>query len=336
MILMLTFVLVVGLAGCAKEKVDETDNRTLSEGAPENYPSSTISFVVPAAAGAENDLITRALNDNLDLGGTCVVENMPGASQSIGTAEVLNRKSDGQTLLTCANVGMILMPLTAELTYDMDDFRHIALLREPIISVICTRADSEIKTAEDWLEYVTSGEEYLYSHAGGAGGLGHLAATDFLGQLGSTNGQFIAYEGSAELMTAFLNGEIDWAIFNESDAAIRLKSGEMNVIYLIANEPSELCKESLPDVPCLGEMNVKNLDCYLGYKWVAVKKDVPDEIVEWIKKQLNIAIQSKEYQEYLVLAGHGETREYSEEEITEALNKSREQCSLIIKEMNKR
>ena len=63
---------------------------------------------MPAAAGAAIDLPTRALIENLDLGENIVVENIDGASQTIGTAEAKNRDADGYTLLTAANGAMLL------------------------------------------------------------------------------------------------------------------------------------------------------------------------------------------------------------------------------------
>ena len=253
-----------------------------------------------------------------------VIENMAGASQTIGSAEVAKRGADGLSMLTCANVGMLLMPLTTQLTYDMSGFRHIAMLTSPLTMVVCVKSDSSIKTGEDWVKRVTNGESFTYSHPAGAGGLGQLAATDFLGQMGSVSGQFIAYNGSAEVMTALLNGEIDWAIIDEGDAASKVDSGDMKALYLISQEPSEHCKEILPGVPCLSEQNIANLELYAGYKWIAIRKDTPEEVVAWVKQQLNTAIQSPEYQGWLETAGYGAVREYSEEEITDMLSSASE------------
>ena len=300
---------------------------------PDGFPNSTISLVVPAAAGAANDLATRAMNDVLDLGGSTVVENIVGASQTIGTAEVAQRSADGQSLLTCANVGMILMPITSDLTYGTDDFRHIAMLTSPITMTICVSASGDIKSAEDWKAFITSGKPYTYSHAGGAGGLGHIASHDFLSQIGSTAGQFVAYNGSAEVMTALLNGEIDWAILDESDASTRAASGEVVPLYVIAEKAGDHTQSILPNIPCLSEIGVKNMKYYVGLKWIAIRKDTPNEIVEWIKQQLNKAIQSEEYQNWLETVGYGFVREYSEEEITDLIKTSYELSKGILENM---
>lgn len=66
---------------------------------------------------------------------------------------------------------------------------------------------------------------------------------------------------------------------------------------------------------------------------VAIRKDTPNEIVEWIKQQLNKAIQSEEYQNWLETVGYGFVREYSEEEITDLIKTSYELSKGILENM---
>lgn len=72
---------------------------------------------------------------------------------------------------------------------------------------------------------------------------------------------------------------------------------------------------------------------YVGLKWIAIRKDTPNEIVEWIKQQLNKAIQSEEYQNWLETVGYGFVREYSEEEITDLIKTSYELSKGILENM---
>ncbi|MFR5781339.1 MAG: hypothetical protein ACLUEK_05595 [Oscillospiraceae bacterium] len=77
----------------------ETDGGTGEAAQPEGYPEQTITWIVPAAAGAAIDLPTRALIEQLDLGdgAKVVVENIDGR-QTIGTVRPKSRR-DGYTLL---------------------------------------------------------------------------------------------------------------------------------------------------------------------------------------------------------------------------------------------
>lgn len=289
---------------------------------PEGYPAGNISWIVPAAAGAAIDLPARALIENLDLGGNVVVENIAGATQTIGSAEAAARAADGLTLLSGSNAGMLIKPSSSELSYSIESFRHIAMIAAPVHQVICTRSDSPFTTADEWLAYITSGESYTYSHGSGAGGLGHLAAMQFLPALGSTTGEFIAYNGSAEMMAALLNGEIDWAICDADAAISKSASGELIPLVDINEERAT----GLEDIPCMADLGVtENMNLYVGWKWVAVAKDTPDDVVEYLKAQINAAVQSDAYQEYLVSSGLGEFKEtWTEEEITDTLYAARD------------
>src|SRR5690606_20396853 len=66
-----------------------------------DYPKAAIRFVVPASAGGPSDTVARMIADKLTprLGQTVLVENRPGANQTLGTAHVANAPADGYTML---------------------------------------------------------------------------------------------------------------------------------------------------------------------------------------------------------------------------------------------
>ena len=70
----------------------------------QSFPSKSISFVVPFAAGAGTDAMGRLLAQKLGelLGGQFIVENRTGASGAIGTQHVAQAAADGHTLLLVA------------------------------------------------------------------------------------------------------------------------------------------------------------------------------------------------------------------------------------------
>ena len=66
----------------------------------QDYPSKTITLVVPFTAGGGVDAIARLLADKLraSLGQSVVVDNKPGASGMLGANAVAKAKGDGYTL----------------------------------------------------------------------------------------------------------------------------------------------------------------------------------------------------------------------------------------------
>jgi tripartite-type tricarboxylate transporter receptor subunit TctC len=69
--------------------------------AAQEYPTRTISIVVPFAAGGPTDTVTRLIGQSMtkSLGRTVIVENVAGAGGTIGVEKVATAKPDGYTLL---------------------------------------------------------------------------------------------------------------------------------------------------------------------------------------------------------------------------------------------
>ena len=72
--------------------------------AQEQWPSKTIRFVVPFAAGGANDLMARAASEGATkaLGQTVLIENRPGAGGTVGADIVAKSAPDGYTFLISA------------------------------------------------------------------------------------------------------------------------------------------------------------------------------------------------------------------------------------------
>src|SRR5437660_12741456 len=94
------------------------------------YPSRPVKIVVPVTTGGPSDLVARLLADKLSasLGKPVIIENRPGASQTVGAAAVAKSDADGYTLLQAA-ANMAINPfLMSDLPYDtVKDFAPVSL-----------------------------------------------------------------------------------------------------------------------------------------------------------------------------------------------------------------
>ena len=78
------------------------------------YPHKPIKLVVPASAGGPSDVVARLVGEGLSkaLGQPVVVENKPGAAQTLGTAQVAKAEPDGYTLLFTTSTPIVMAPFT--------------------------------------------------------------------------------------------------------------------------------------------------------------------------------------------------------------------------------
>lgn len=290
---------------------------------PEGYPEKTVTWIAPVAAGAAVDLPTRVAADLLDIGQPVVVENIAGASQTLGTAEFAARPADGYTLLTMANACGIAQPLMNDVAYDLNDFRYIAMLTPTVQATLCVKKDSPIENTQQLIDFIQN-NEFVYGIPN-AGGYGHMVICKTLADLNCyDNGLQMVYNGSNDNIAAILNGEVDFAIVDSTDA---IKNPDIRPVCVLDSSECPI----FPDAELMGDFGVTDLETFVGVKYVAIRKDTPEEIVDYLKAEINKVIQSQEYQDYLVQMGFGTVREWSEEELHDFMAKAAVDYGAVMK-----
>lgn len=296
--------------------------------APKGFPSKNISWIVPADAGAPLDIPTRAIIDNMDIDTNIVVENIAGASNTIGALEAMNRPADGYTILTGSSSSMILQPLMVDLSYNPEDFRIISLVKPLATYAVTVGPKSPLKTAEDWEKLVKSGERFTFT-VSNAGSASHLSMVDALKQMKIESGVYVPYNGGAEVTAALLNQEIDFAVLDTPAELIQAANGDVNVLLIMSDKPDPLS----PETPIIADYGVTGMDAYYSLQCIAVRKDTPDDIAEYLKQQINAAIESEAYQKYLKESGVGSMAVMPEDEIEERIANARNVYKTLLEEL---
>jgi len=219
------------------------------------YPEKPITMIVPWAAGGSTDQTARVLAKAAEehLGQTIVILNRPGASTTIGMAELAKAAPDGYTIGTLSSTGYLVALQGRELPFDpIEDFSYISYYGDNLIG-IAVLEDSPFKTIEDLL---AKGKEAPGSVKYGTAGVGttqHLT-TEALQKGSGAKFVHVPQDGSAASMPALLGKHVDfvmevsvWAPFVESKQA-RL---------LAVTTPKR--SEAYPDVPALSELGFQSL-----------------------------------------------------------------------------
>ena len=79
----------------------------------QSYPSRAIKIIVPTPAGGPVDVMARLVANHLSakIGQSVVVDNRPGAGNTIGSKEAALADPDGYTLLYSSASGLVLAPM---------------------------------------------------------------------------------------------------------------------------------------------------------------------------------------------------------------------------------
>ncbi len=103
----------------------------LHSAAAQTFPAHPITMVVPVSAGGAMDTLARIVAQGMaaSLGQPVIVENVTGASGSIGVGRVARAAPDGYTLVYGAFATHVVSGATMTLPYDvLGDFAPVALI----------------------------------------------------------------------------------------------------------------------------------------------------------------------------------------------------------------
>jgi tripartite-type tricarboxylate transporter receptor subunit TctC len=219
----------------------------------QTYPDRPVKIVVPIGAGSTTDSIARLVAEQLSvrLGQPFVVENKPGAAGAIGTAAVAKSAPDGYTLLIASSSHASNPVLNNTLPYNtVEDFSGISLLvRLP--NILVTSPDKGYRSMKALVAYGQSQPGKLSYGSNGVGSGAHMNAELFRA-LAKFDAVHIAYKGSAELVSALISGQIDFAFVPITTALPFLNNERLVPLAVGSSERTPL----LPNVPTTIEAGV--------------------------------------------------------------------------------
>ena len=176
----------------------------------QNYPSRTVTVVVPFPAGGSVDGVARIVVQKLNetMGQHFIVENRAGgASGIVGANAVAKAAPDGYTLLVSASVHVINPFLYKSVPYDVvHDFTPVTLLAEgPLI--VSTTPSVPANNLKDFFALVRKDPQKYTFGATTIGSASHLAI-ELLKHDAGLDTLVIAYKGTAPALTDLMSGQI--------------------------------------------------------------------------------------------------------------------------------
>ena len=247
----------------------------------DDYPSRTVTIIVPYPAGGPTDQAARVIAQSLSkqFNQSVIVENLSGGGTIIATNKVAKAAPDGYTLMLhnlqiSANVS-----LYKNLPFDtMKDLTPIILVnRNPLVLV--GRNTLEANNLDELLALMK--KTTLKAAIPGFGATGHLA-TSLLAQESHSKLDMIPYRGAAPALNDILGGHVDLFFATPQSIIQHVNTGKMKAYGVTSKEP-------LPELP-----KVKSFVSVLGPKlefhyWQAFY--APAQTPKPIIDKINAAVQ---------------------------------------------
>ena len=221
----------------------------------DNYPSHTVTVVVPFPAGGSVDGVARILVQKLNetMGQHFIVENRAGgASGIVGANAVAKAAPDGYTLLLSASVHVINPFLYKSVPYDVvHDFTPVTLLAEgPLI--VSTTPSVLANNLKDFFALVRKDSQKYTFGATTIGSAGHLAL-ELLKRDAGLDTLVIAYKGTAPALTDLMSGQIQLLADPMLSSLPLAQAGKIKALGLTSLKRAA----AAPDIPTVEESGMK-------------------------------------------------------------------------------
>ena len=239
------------------------------------FPSRPITMVVPVPAGGAMDTIARIVGQGMtsSLGQPVVIENVTGASGSIGVGRVARAPPDGYTLVYGAFATHVVSGATMTLPYDViGDFEPVALI-SATPWLIATKKDLPANDLKGLVAWLKANPDKASLGTAGVGSPSHIAGV-LLQNLTGTRFQLVPYRGTAPAAQDLVAGQIDMAILDPVTCLPQFRAGRIKVFAVMAKNRTA----NAPEVPTVDEAGSPGLHIA---PWQAIwaPKGTPKDII---------------------------------------------------------
>lgn len=257
----------------------------------QNYPSKTISLIVPYPAGGPSDFFARKVQPDAAtrLGQTMIVENVGGAGGSIGLSRLINAPADGHMLALASPMELVLAPMAIQgVKYKPEDFKMVAQFATTN-TILAVRNSLNVKTVDELLALARKNSDKPLSYGSvGPGSLYHLIGEKF-SQLTKVQMLHVPYKGIAPLLSDLMGGQIDMAFLPMAGSIpATLLDGKIQGLAVTSKTPHPLFKQ-FPAMASMKGLEGMEFDIWAG---IQVHKNTPDNVVNALNKAFYAAAES--------------------------------------------
>ena len=256
----------------------------------QTYPTHPVKVMVGANAGGGTDIIARMLADKYQaaMGQPFVIENKPGASNTIAAEATAKAAPDGHTLLVATNTGQAIAPHLIKLGFDTNkDLIPVALI-VVVPNVLVVAPTVQAANVRDLITLIKANPDKFSYGSSGVGSTQHLAGEAFK-KLAGVQMTHIPYKGSSQAHLDLISGNAQLMFDTTSSAIGQIKGGKVRALAVTSAKRSP----ELPDVPTLAEAGFPGLEMTTWYG-VFAPAGTPKDVVARLNAEIMKALQAPE------------------------------------------
>jgi tripartite-type tricarboxylate transporter receptor subunit TctC len=250
------------------------------------YPSRSVSFIVPFAPGGVTTVFARLVGQKLEekLGKPFVVENRPGGGGVTAATAVARSAPDGYTIVL-TDPGVVTNPtLQKDPPYDLKQVQAISIVGSSP-AVIVASEHLPVKTFAEFIAYAKANPGKLNFASAGIGTAPHLAGEMIKLQAGIQM-QHVPYRGIGSAYPDVLSGKVQLAFSSIAGAVPFTKDGRVRALATTGAKRSSV----YPDVPTVAESGLPGFDVDL---WIGIygPTGMPPAVLAKLSSELNKVLQ---------------------------------------------
>ena len=254
-----------------------------SASAETTYPTKPVRILVGASAGGGTDIVARMLAEKFGVAfkEAFVVENRPGASNTIAADIAAKAAPDGHTVLVATNTGQAIAPHLIKLGFDpIKDLTPIALI-VTVPNVLVVNQQVGAKDVKDLIALMNAKPDTFTYASSGVGSTQHPAGQGFKLATGPKTTP-APYKGSSQAHLDMIAGSVQVMFDTTSSAMGQIKAGKLKPLAVTSPKRSA----ELPEVPTLSEAGVTGFEMTTWYG-LFVTTGTPKDVVVRLVNETN-------------------------------------------------
>jgi tripartite-type tricarboxylate transporter receptor subunit TctC len=256
----------------------------------QQYPNKPVKVIVPFSAGGVTDIATRLITQKLSerLKQQFYVENVPGAGGNIGMSQVAHSPGDGYTLLFSTSSAVVNPSLYTKMPFDAEkDLVPITKAGGSPNSWL-VNPSFPAKNMKELVELFKKDPGKYSVGSPGAGTTPSLSIEMLKHDL-KVNFVTVPFAGGGPMTQSLLGGHVPISCGAIGNSVPLIKEGKIRALGITAKKRLE----TLPDVPTLDEMGIKDQEAET-MTGVFAPGGTPKAIVDLLQKEISTIVKMPE------------------------------------------